>query len=257
MAARHSAPTPRCCATCSAACKRRHGRRGQETSARSATTRSARPSCDARCVVVTATQYKPPALAAATPAGESSNTTQNGAATPISRQARRYPCGSGLPAVTSSAVTITAKSSSRPSCRSLGTAYERPPEVTSPSGSPARWISRSSRTAPGNGSAAGRFIAWCSRPTSAASSAGSRPGNRSSSANTSAPRRPTNCAMSSSVYGTAFSSNNWRKAACEPGSLSTIVPSRSKMAARAGTLACVIQSRSSRHAHPGTLIQSG
>ena len=66
-------------------------------------------------VVATATQYMPAALAAATPAGASSNTTHAAGAAPSLRAAARYPSGSGLPTVTSPAVTTTENSGRTPS----------------------------------------------------------------------------------------------------------------------------------------------
>jgi hypothetical protein len=57
---------------------------GQVTSVRSDTMRSASPSSDREWVVATATQYMPADRAAASPAGESSNTTQRDGGTPSS-----------------------------------------------------------------------------------------------------------------------------------------------------------------------------
>src|ERR1700733_596970 len=104
--------------------------RGQVTLVRSGTTWSAPARSSGGWVVATPTQYIPAAFAAATPAGASSNTTHAAGAVPSLRAAARSPSGSGLPTVTSPAVTTTENSSCTPSSSRVCSAYGRPADVT-------------------------------------------------------------------------------------------------------------------------------
>src|SRR5215470_10611366 len=82
----------------------------------------------------TATTRQPAALAEATPFGESSSAAHDSGATVSSLAASRYGSGSGLEAVTSSALTITGNvipvaastASANARCEEVTSAYRRP-----------------------------------------------------------------------------------------------------------------------------------